>query len=330
MDMSDHCNHSIAVTGATGWIGAALVAALAEHGRPVRPLARSGMSVAGVPVTLIEDIGPQTRWEAVLRGVDTVVHAAARVHVPVSRNAEGEARAAFDRVNADGSARLAAEAARLGVRRLVYLSSVKVHGESTPRDAPARADPAPSLPMPDDPYGRSKWRAERALADVATRTGLEVVVIRPPLVYGPGVGANFQRLVRWVERGRPLPLARVDNRRSLVALDNLVDLILRCIDHPAAPGGTFLVSDGEDVSTPELVRRIARAAGVPARLWPVPVGMLSGAARLFGRADQAARLLENLQVDISATRERLGWHPVVSMATALEATVSPRGRMDRP
>jgi nucleoside-diphosphate-sugar epimerase len=176
--------------------------------------------------------------------------------------------------------------------------------------------------MPDDPYGRSKWLAEQALADVAARTGLEVVVIRPPLVYGPGVGANFQRLVRWVRSGRPLPLAWVDNRRSLVARDNLVDLILRCIDHPAAAGGVFLVSDGEDVSTPELVRRIARAAGAPARLWPVPPFLLSRVAGLLGCADQVGRLLDNLQVDVSATRDRLGWRPVVSMATALEATVN--------
>lgn len=264
----------------------------------------------------VGDIGPATDWTTVLNGVDCVVHLAARAHV--MDDSAPEPLAAYREVNVAGTRRLAEQAAAAGVRRLVMVSSIKVNGERTAPGAPFLfSDP----PAPEDAYGLSKWEAEQALWLVAAETGLEVVVVRPPLVYGPGARGNFQRLLRWVARGLPLPLGAVENRRSLVALDNLVDLLRVCIDHPAATGQTFLVSDGEDLSTPELIRRLAAAMGRKPRLLPVPPALLRLGGWLLGRSGEVARLLGSLQVDIAHTREILGWTPPISVQEGLRRTV---------
>jgi nucleoside-diphosphate-sugar epimerase len=225
--------------------------------------------------------------------------------------------AEYRRVNVQGTENLARQAVQAGVRRFVFISSVKVNGEAT---SPGQPFTPADAPAPQDAYGQSKHEAERALWQVALDTGMEVVVIRPPLVYGPGVKGNFAQMVQWVRRGVPLPLGALDNRRSLVALDNLVGFIALCADparSPQAANQTFLVADGDDVSTPEMLRRVAHAYGVRARLLPVPVGLMRGAARLLGQAAVADRLFGSLQVDASKARTLLGWTPEVTMQAQL-------------
>ena len=226
----------------------------------------------------------------------------------------------FRRVNVDGTLNLGRQAAAAGVRRFVFVSSIKVNGEDTPS---GRRFSNGDAPTPQDPYGISKMEAEQGLRQIAADTGMEVVIVRPPLVYGPGVKANFAALMRAVQRGIPLPLTSVThNRRSFVALDNLVDLLITCIDHPAAANQTFLVSDGEDLSTADLLRRLGSAMEKPARLFPVPPSLLQLGANLLGKGDMAQRLLGNLQVDISHTRQTLGWTPPVSVDEGLRRAVA--------
>lgn len=244
-----------------------------------------------------------------------MVHTAARVHV--MRETASDPLAEFRRINVEGTAQLALQAAISGVRRMVFISSVKVNGEATQPGHPFQADDAPE---PKDAYGVSKLEAEQRLREISARTGLEVVILRPPLIYGPGVRANFRAMMRWVSKGIPLPLGAVRNLRSLVALDNFVDLITHCLHHQAAAGRTFLVSDGEDLSTTELLRRLGDALGKPARLMPVPVAWLEFSAALTGRKDIAQRLCGNLQVDIGKTRQILGWDPPVSVREGLRRT----------
>jgi nucleoside-diphosphate-sugar epimerase len=217
-------------------------------------------------------------------------------------------------VNVETTLQLASQAAACGVKRFIFISSIKVNGEQTEPGRPFRPD---DTPAPQDPYGISKMEAEAGLREVAQETGMEVVIIRPPLVYGPGVKANFASMVKWLQRGVPLPLGAIHNCRSLVALDNLVDLIITCIHHPAAANQTFLVSDGEDVSTTELLRRMGAALGRPARLLPVPQQMLEWGAALAGKRDMAQRLFSSLQVDMDKTRQLLGWAPPVSLEQGL-------------
>lgn len=263
---------------------------------------------------IVGNIDSFTRWEGAVSGVDTVIHLAARVHM--MNDTSTDPLAEFRRVNTEGTLNLARQAAEAGVRRFIFLSSVKVNGETGFfRES--------DVEDPQDPYAISKCEAEQGLRRIAAETGMAVVIIRPPLVYGPGVKANFQSLMRAVGKGVPLPLGAIDNRRSLVGIDNLVDLIVTCIDHPAAANETFLVSDGEDLSTPELVRRIARALGKPARLFPVSPALLKAAATLLGRREAVERLLSSLQVDISKTRDLLGWRPPVSVDAGLTRAVSP-------
>ncbi len=299
----------IAVTGANGFVGAAVVAALARSGRDVRPIGRhpkAGMVAVG-------DIGPDTDWSQALQGVTSLVHCAARVHV--MKETQADALAAFRSVNVAGTQRLAEQAAGAGVQRFVFVSSVKVHGESTQPGAPFRAT---DTPTPLDAYGQSKWEAEQALWAVCRATGMQGVVVRPPLVYGPGVRANMARLMKLVASGLPLPLGGIRNRRSLVALDNLSDLLVSCIDHAAATGRTFLASDGEDLSTPDLIRQMALAMGRSARLIPVPVGLLRLGGQLTGQSAEVARLVDSLQVDLSTTKKVLSWSPPVSVLEGLQ------------
>ena len=305
----------IAVTGASGFVGRALCQALAGQGVPFRAVVRSPDE--GLPhAWVVGNIGSDTDWTAALQGVSCIVHCAARVHV--MHDTETDPLAAFRRVNVEGTRQLAHSAARAGVRRLVFLSSLKVLGEQT---APGLRFNSDTLPAPEDAYGRSKWEAEQALWAISERTGLEVVVVRPPLVHGPGVKANFLRLMQAVARGLPLPFGQVHNQRSLLALGNLTDLLQLCTRHPDAPGQVFLASDDQDVSTPELVRELAAAMGRPPRLLPVPVSWLRWAGRLTGRLHQIERLIGSLQVDIGHTREVLDWSPRLTLQQGLRLTV---------
>lgn len=306
----------IAVTGASGFVGRALCASLREKGRPVRPLVRSAAGAPDGAWALGDMAGGTEGWNQALQDVDCVVHCAARVHV--MNESASDPLQAFRQVNVEGTRQIALAAARSGVRRLVFLSSLKVHGEQTAPNAPFHAF-SPAAPL--DAYGQSKWEAEQALQAVSVATGLEVVVVRPPLVYGPGVKANFLQLMRSVARGVPMPLASIDNRRSLLALDNLTDLLQVCAEHPAAAGHSFLASDGQDVSTPDLVRGLAKAMGRSARLVPVPVPWLRLAGRLVGRTPQIERLIGSLQVNIGHTKEVLDWSPRLSVQQGLTLAV---------
>jgi nucleoside-diphosphate-sugar epimerase len=303
----------ILVTGASGFIGRALCAALAARGQPARRALRSPQAGPGEAVVL-GDIGPDTDWRHALQGASCVVHLAARVHFV--RETAPDPHAEYRRVNAAATQRLAQQAAQAGVRRLVFLSSVKVHGEASADRPFVETDP----PRPADPYALSKWEAEQGLREVERATGLEIVVLRPPLVYGPGVGGNFLRLTGLVARGVPLPLASIANRRSLIYLGNLVEAILAACEAPRAAGRTYLVSDGEDLSTPDLVRAIARALGKRAHLLPCPPALLEFAARLAGRMEEARRLTASLQVDASLIARELGWRPRASLAQGLAET----------
>jgi len=262
------------------------------------------------------EIDEATNWSPVLQQCSVVVHLAARVHV--MNDTAQDPLAAYRRTNVAGTLNLARQSAVAGVRRFIFISTVKVNGESTPEGYPFGAD---DVPAPQDPYAISKLEAEQGLRQLAARSEMQVVIIRPPLVYGPGVGANFAALLRAVRRGWPLPFGAIQNRRSLVALDNLVDLIKTCISHPAAANQIFMASDGQDLSTAELVRGMAQALGVPARLPPVPVWALKAAGSLMGKRDVVSRLCDNLQVDISKTRDLLGWTPPVSVYEGMRRAV---------
>lgn len=304
---------SVAITGANGFVGRALCAEALSHGLDVRGVTRSPLDLPkGVEGVVAASLDGGTDWREALAGCKAVVHLAARVHVMSDTAADPLNE--FRRVNVRGTLHLARQAAASGVSRFVFVSSVKVNGESSQLGTPFKPD---DTPAPQDPYGISKMEAEEGLRKIAQETGMEVVIIRPPLVYGPGVKANFAAMVKWLQRGVPLPLGAIDNRRSLVALDNLVDLIITCIDHPAAANQTFLVSDGEDVSTTELLRRMGAALGKPARLLPVPQQLLAWGAKLAGKPELAQRLFSSLQVDIAATRQILGWAPPVSLEQGL-------------
>jgi len=308
---------NILVTGANGFIGWALCAGLCADARHVRGAVRSPQKAETLPKkvspVIIKSIGPQTDWSEALTGINTVVHLAARTHV--LKDAAADPLAAFREVNLKGTARLAGMAAQSGVRRFIYMSSVKACGEN--RRLPYSED---DQPEPQGPYGISKWEAEQALHKIADKTGLEVVVIRPPLVYGPGIKANFLRLFKIIERGVPLPLAGVENRRSLIYMENLVEAVLKCILHPKASGETYFVSDGIDFSTPELIRKIAAAMGKPARLFYSPSFLLKAAGTFLCKSGQVDRLTGSLTVDSAKIREELNWKPKYSIDKGLAET----------
>jgi nucleoside-diphosphate-sugar epimerase len=306
----------VLVTGATGFVGRARCARRVAQGWAVRAAVRKGSASALPDCTSAEvgDIGPDTDWREALQGVKAVAHLAARVHVMHEDSADPVA--AYRRVNVEGTLQLARSAATAGVERLVFLSSVKVNGESSTRPL-TEAD----LPAPADAYGVSKWEAEQGLSGVARETGLPIVILRPPLVYGPGVKANFLRLMEAVARGVPLPLGSIDNRRSLVYLGNLVDAIRVCLAHPGVVGRTYFVGDGEDLSTPELVRRLALALAVRPRLWPIPPALLEWLGALTGKRAAIARLTGSLRVDGTALRRDAGWSPPFSVDQGLAETV---------
>jgi UDP-glucose 4-epimerase len=302
------------LTGANGFIGKNICIEALNRGYFVKAVARDTVDLAGIGFTkAIGRIDGSTPWKELLADIDFVIHCAARVHVirEKSKNPLEE----FRKINVQGTLNLARQAALAGVRRFVFISSIKVNGESTQLGSPFHADDDPA---PQDAYGVSKMEAELGLRALAAETGMEVVIIRPPLVYGPGVKANFAAMMRWLYRGIPLPLGAIYNKRSLVALDNLVDLILTCLTHPAAANQTFLVFDGEDVSTTELLSRMGQAMGKPARLVPVPAGLIKVVAKLIGKGDVAQRLCGSLQVDIEKTRRLLGWNPPLTLDQGLK------------
>ena len=316
-----------AITGATGFLGAALLQQLALLQADLSGATAYSLSgitrhapdkeIAGVRYVPLGDFNGKVDWPAALSGVDVVVHTAARVHMMADTAADPLAE--FRRVNVEASLRLAREAAAVGMRRFVFISSVKVNGEATLAGRPFTEQDAVG---PQDAYGISKMEAEQGLRQIAADTDMEVVIIRPPLVYGPGVRANFAALMRVVQRGWPLPLGAVQNQRSLVSLDNLADFIVTCMTHPQAANQTFLVSDGQDLSTPDLLRGMAKGARVPARLLPVPVWALQTGASLLGKGDAMQRLCGNLQVDISKARSLLGWVPPVSVEEGLRRAMA--------
>ena len=298
---------TVLVTGASGFIGRAACAAFAKRSWQVRAAVRNAATIEGAQ-TVPGDLA--RGWP--LAGVDVVVHLAGIAHQIHAQNAES----VYQEMNCDATERLARAAMQAGVKRLVFMSSIKVNGERTPIDRPFRAT---DVPQPEDRYARSKWNAERALATLGGK--LEVVVIRPPLVYGPGVRANFLRLIRLVERRLPLPLGAVKNRRSLVYVGNLADLIVAAATSPAAPGQTFPAADGDDLSTPQLVAEIGRALGTNTRLIGVPVALLRLGGALTGMGAEVGRLVDSLVVDASQTRERLGWRPPFTARDGIADTV---------
>jgi Nucleoside-diphosphate-sugar epimerases len=295
----------ILVTGANGFIGSALWARLQEDGHEVIGAVRGPRVATGqVPVG---KIGPDTNWQPLLRGVDAVVHLAARAHV--LRETEPDPLHAFRFVNTAGTLRLAQQAANAGVRRFVFLSSIGVNGNATHGTPFTEADE----PNPQDAYAISKLEAEMGLRNIARQSRMEIVLIRPPLVYGPGARGNFARLVNLAKRNVPLPLGAIPNRRSLVGLDNLVSFISICLTHPKAANETFLISDGEDLSTTQLLRKITESFGRRARLIPVPASWLALAARQVGKQALAQQLLSSLVVDNTKARSLLAWEPVASV-----------------
>jgi nucleoside-diphosphate-sugar epimerase len=306
----------ILVTGASGFVGQALCGVLAHAGYVVRAaVRRDGAVPAGTAEkVLVGDIGAGTVWREALAGVGSVVHLAARAHMLHAQRSELNE---YAEINAHATRNLASAAAQAGVRRFVFLSSVKVNGESSADGAFTASD----RPHPQDSYGESKWLGEQLLIEVASDTGMQAAVVRSPLVYGPGVRANFLRLMRWVDSGWPIPIGAVRNARSLVSVWNLCDFIALALSSPTAPGRTWMVSDGADLSTPELVRLIARAMHRRVTMPSVPVGVLRACGALLGRRAEIERLCDTLVVDITPARRELGWSPPLTVNQALQRTV---------
>lgn len=301
----------VLVTGANGFVGSALCPRLTELGHEVVPVVRRQSNIADEVI-----VHDAASWKAALNGCDSVIHLAARAHV--MQDQERNPLQAFRVSNVDTTIDLAKRAVEAGVRRFVFMSTIKVNGEETAQGCSFR--PEDSID-PKDPYAISKWEAEQGLFDIGKRTGLEVVIIRPPLVYGPGVKGNFATLIKWVKIGVPLPFGALRNRRSMIGLDNLLSFTVLCADiarSQNAKGQVFLVSDGEDVSTAELLRRVAKAYGCKSQMFSVPVDLMRLVARCTGKSSLADRLFGSLVVDDSKARQMLGWLPPSSMDEQLQ------------
>lgn len=305
----------VAITGATGFIGSEVTGALKRSGFAVRPILRKRSNIENS--VEVGEIGPTTNWKDALRGVDCVVHCAGRAHV--LRETAVDPMAEFRRVNRDGTLNLAENAAAAGVKRFIFLSSIGVMGSSTDGRAPFSET---DKPRPAAGYSVSKHEAECGLKEISRRTGLEVVILRPPLVYGPAAPGNFSRLIQALKKGWPLPLGSVSrNLRSYVGVTNLADFVVVCIDHPAAASEEFLISDGEDVSTVDLLRRMGKALGRSPRLLPVPVGLIRMGAAVLGKAAIAQSMCGSLQVDSAKARQVLNWRPPVDFNTGIHQAV---------
>jgi nucleoside-diphosphate-sugar epimerase len=311
----------VLVTGANGFVGTAVCRALIAKGFSVRaavrgPEAQEALegNFPGVPCVRVGEISPETDWTSALAGCDSVIHLAARAHM--MRDDANDPLAAFRRMNRDATRRLAKQAAKAEIRRFVFVSTIKVNGEATTGTGFTERDP----PAPEDPYAVSKWEAEQAIAEVVSASSMEYVILRPPLIYGPGVGANFLRVLRAVDRGDPVALGSVRNRRSLVYVGNLADAIVTCLDHAEAAGRTYMVADGEDISTPDLFQRVGTALQRPARMINVPVFVMRIGASLLGRGAEVSRVTGDLVVDADAIRRELGWQPRYTMQEGLEET----------
>ncbi|MBA4381369.1 MAG: NAD-dependent dehydratase [Sideroxydans sp.] len=309
-------SHSVLITGASGFVGRALCIESTKRGMRTKAVTRI-QSKFDTPVTpiILSSIDGETEWGNKLNEVDVVIHLAARVHVMKDLSADPFDE--FRKVNVEGTVHLARCAAKMGVKRFVYVSSIKVNGEET---ACGEKYSESSLPSPQDPYGCSKWEAEQALGQIGAETGLEIVIIRPPLVYGAGVKGNFVQMLKVLSKCLPLPLASVKNQRSLVYVNNLADALITCALHPRAAGQTFLVSDGEDISTPDLLRNLGVWLGHPALLFPCTQKLLIFLGRLVGKSDQVQRLLGSLQIDSGKIRRELNWTPPFTLQQGLQAT----------
>jgi nucleoside-diphosphate-sugar epimerase len=309
---------NVLLTGASGFLGSRLALALNYKSNiNLTAAVRRCIDNPAINIFEFQSLDANTDWSAALVNQLVVIHAAARAHI--MKDEVSDPLAEYRRINVDGTLNLARQTAAAGVDRFIFISSIKVNGEQTPLGQPFTAD---DTAAPEDAYGISKWEAEQGLKKIAAETGMEVVIVRPPLVYGPNVKGNFASMIKLVERGFPLPLGAIHNQRSLVALDNLVDFIITCIDHPAAANQVFLAGDGQDLSTTELLRAVAKAAGKPSRLIPFPSSLLMLAATLLGKKLVAQRLLGSLQVDISKARDLLGWQPPFSTEEGLRRCFS--------
>lgn len=318
LEQVDNGFSKILVTGANGFVGQALCAELIHRQYRVNAASRQAiMEHTEVCPFQISDINAQTDWSLTLLSVDTVIHLAARVHI--MNDSAVNPLVEFRKVNVDGTLNLARQAANAGVKRFIFVSSVKVNGESTNEGNPFIEDDASN---PQDAYGISKLEAEQGLLQIAQQTGMEVVIIRPPLVYGLNVKANFASMLKAVKQGIPLPLGVIKNKRSFIYVENLVSFIILCVQHPLAANQTFLVSDGHDLSTTELLRECAYALGVKSRLLPVPQKALEVIASMLGKRDVVQRLCGNLQVDITKARTLLGWIPPISISEGLKRTAA--------
>ncbi|WP_250657408.1 UDP-glucose 4-epimerase family protein [Alkalimarinus coralli] len=308
---------NILITGGTGFLGGAVARSLSSNNQCnlVATVRKEQEIAEGIKHVPVEEIDGSTVWSEAVAGCEVVIHCAARVHV--MDDSAVDPLTEFRTVNTDGTLNLAKQAAEAGVKRFIFVSSIKVNGEYTIAGAPFKPD---DVHVPADPYGLSKYEAEVGLRKLSQETGMEVVIIRPPLVYGNGVKGNFVSMMRWLKKGIPLPLGAISNQRSLVSLDNLVDLIKVCIAHPKAANETFLVSDDNDISTTRLLSKLAGGLGAPNRLLPVPVVMLNVCALLLGKKDIAQRLLGSLQVDISKTKSLLEWAPPYTVDESLKKT----------
>jgi len=310
----------VLVTGANGFVGHKLCNELMASGYKVRAALRqpcTATNYVNPQTVIVGEIGQNTDWEKALTDTTFVIHLAARVN-PVDSSSINQLTD-FQEINCAGTLQLATQAATLGVTRFIYVSSIKVHGETTHRDHPFSPD---DLPNPQDYYSLSKTQAEAQLLKLCIQKGMELVIIRPPLVYGPNLKGNLLLLIKLIQRGLPLPLALVNNRRSMVFLDNLIDFVIRCLEHPKAANESFLVSDGNDWSTPELIRNIAHQLGVPDRLFPVPLSLLRLAGILTMKSSSVHRLCDSLHADISKTQELIEWVPPQTPEEGIQKTIN--------
>lgn len=307
---------NVLVTGASGFIGRGLMQTLdRRQGFSATGAVRSEDTGLGNTIA-VGNIDAHTDWLPALHDVEVVVHTAARVHVMADHATDP--LQAYRAVNVAGTLKLARQAAYQGVRRFIFISTIKVNGECTRCNERFTAT---DIPAPEDPYSVSKLEAEQGLMEIAGQTGMEIVIVRPPLVYGNGVKGNFASMIHWVRKGLPLPLGAVDNRRSMIGLDNLIDLVITCINHPSAANQIFLASDGEDLSVPEILKRLSASSGRPSRVFVLPVYLLRAGAFLLGKRAMATRLLSSLQVDMSKTQSVLGWTPPVSVDEGLRRSI---------